>query len=93
MTQPGSALSSKNRQIAFTILRVRRIEVLFQVFNHSLTRIPVSTQEGVVVAYAVETLTDDFLAKAFPFIAGRKGFYCAFLVFDVLLDVTTRTTF
>jgi hypothetical protein len=47
----------------------------------------------MVVAYAVQTLTDTFLTEALPFVARRKDFDGTFLVFDVPLDITTRTVF
>jgi hypothetical protein len=69
------------------------MEILCQVFDHPITWVAVGTQEGVVVTYAVQTLTDAVLTQALLFVAGCEHFNGAFFGLDVLLDFATGSAF
>ena len=61
VTEPCTTLAAPNRQTVFRFFRLRGVKVRFEVMNHAVARIAVRPQECMVVANAVETLTDLFL--------------------------------
>lgn len=69
------------------------MKVLLQMRNHLLARIPVHSQERMVVTDAVQTLSQIVL-RQLPLLGVARGklLNSAFFGFDLSLDVTTRST-
>ena len=61
MTEPRTTLSTPNRQVVFRFFCLRGVKVGPEVMDHAVARIAVRSQKRMVVANAVETLTDLFL--------------------------------
>ena len=93
MTQPRSALATPNSQTALPILCLSSMEVLLQVSNHLIARIPIRPQESMVVTNTVKALADLLLAEILALVLRSKRLYRTLLRFDLLLDVASRAAF
>lgn len=69
MSQPGPAFPAPNSERGLAILRMVWIEILFEIRDHLFTRVTVNPQEGMVIANAVDTLSDGLL------IQGSRGVF------------------
>jgi hypothetical protein len=66
---------------------------LLQVCNHALAWIAVCAEEGMVVADAVQALSDILVGKTTTGVSVRESLDGTLLVLDVFLDFTSRTAF
>ena len=56
VAKPGAVLSAPDGEIALGVLGLSRVEVVFEVLDHTIARISVDPQESVVVPDTIETL-------------------------------------
>ena len=86
-----AALPTADGEGTPSIGRVGGMEVRGKVGEHGLAGVTVHAKEGVVVAYAVETLAHVFGTEWAVGVARGEGFDGAFFGADILLDVPPRT--
>lgn len=88
--QPGTTFPAPDGETVLGVLGLCRMEVLLQEANHTLTRIAVGSQEGVVVTNGIQTLSNVLLREAISLIARCKRFDGPFFAFDILLNIPPR---
>jgi len=63
VTEPSAVPSAPDSKAVLGVLGLGRIEIMFEVLNHAVARIPVDPQECVIVPDTIETLPQLFLRE------------------------------
>ena len=90
MRQPRPTLSTSYCQRRLAALRNCWVEMLPQQLDHLLARVPIDSQERMVVADAVDALPNVLLAYVLVSVLCRQGLDSLLFSFDVALDLTPR---
>ena len=93
VTKSGAVLSTPDSKTALGVLGLGRVEIMFEVLDHTVTRISVDPQESVVVADTIETLSQLFLCQSPSRVFRGESLYGFLLALDVALDIPPRTSF
>lgn len=88
MAKPRSIPSAPNSKATLWVWGLGGMEVVFEVLDHTIARIPINPQEGVVIPNTIEALSELFLWEPSHRIFRGKGFYRPLLALDVALDVS-----
>lgn len=93
VTETRAAHATSDCKAALAILRLRRVEVLLEVRDHTVTGVAVGTEESVVVTDTIQALPHLLLAEVLALVLHGEGFDCALLAFDIFLDVSLCPSF
>lgn len=61
VTKSRAVFSTLDSETALGVLGLGRMEVVFEILDHAVARIPVDPQKSVIISNTVETLSELFL--------------------------------
>lgn len=87
VTKPSAVPSTPDSETALRVLGLGRMEIMFEVLDHTIARISVYPQEGVVISNTIKTLSQLFLCEPSPRVFRGKHLYGLLLALDVTLNI------
>src|SRR3984957_9908441 len=93
MTKSSPMLATTYCEIMLRVFRLGWMEIAGQVFNHPFARITIRSEEGMVVANTIQTLSNAIPIEVLVFVPFRENFDCVFLSSNFLLNCATGATF